>query len=89
MALTYTLPEMKRMEVGDYGATFINGTDPVTGYYWKVVAVAATVFATGTIFNGGTNPFSTQSFPALYEIMGNFTSIELVSGSIMAYKYKS
>jgi len=80
--------EIDRAKIGDYGATFINATDPVTGSFWCFNVISAAVFATGTMFNGATNPFGTQSFPALYEVKGNFSIIELVSGVGMAYHYR-
>jgi hypothetical protein len=80
--------EIQRAKIGDYGSEFISGTDPVTGSFWAFDCVGATVFATGTMFNGATNPFGSQSFPALYQIRGNFSVIELVSGVGMAYKYR-
>ncbi len=86
MNLSYQ--ELVRLERGDYGATYIGGTDPISGSFGAVSVIAAAVFATGTTFGGVTNPFGAQSFPALFEVKGEFAQIELVSGAVLAYKYK-
>ena len=86
MNLSY--PELIRLERGDYSATYIPGTDPISGTFGAVSVIAAAVFATGTMYQGATNPFAAQSFPALFEIKGEFSQIELVSGAVLAYKYK-
>ncbi|MDD5065337.1 MAG: hypothetical protein PHQ35_11340 [Phycisphaerae bacterium] len=80
--------ELHRMECGDYGATFFSGTDAVSGTFWLFHTWSDTVFASGTIFNGATTDFDAATAPANCSIMGNFTQIELTSGSGMAYHYK-
>lgn len=80
--------EIDRAKVGDYGATYIGATLPITGSFWAFDVISAAVFATGTMYNGSTNPFGAQSFPALYSVRGNFSVIELVSGAGMAYHYR-
>lgn len=80
--------EILREFNGDYGATVITGTDPISGSFGCLQIVTATVMATGTNFNGTTNPFGGTTLPALLEVRGLFTDIELVSGVAIAYKYK-
>jgi hypothetical protein len=69
------------------GPTVIIDTVAVSGTWWGVQAMTNTVFATGTVFYGATNPWEGTTITAGVLIRGQFTDIELVSGSVVAYQY--
>ena len=68
------------------GSEIIADTNEHTGRWWKiVVAEADTTFAAlaGSNF---TAPGSGETFPANFEFIGNFTTIDLGAGKVLAYK---
>jgi len=78
--------ELFRAKMGDYGATMIVATLPVTGPFCAFHVWQDTIFASGTVFNGSTTDFSAATAPSNLIIRGYFDFIELVSGNGMAYK---
>lgn len=87
MALQGNLNELKRHEMGQYTNTVITGTDATSGDWWAVLCLSETVFATGTVYGGATNPFSATSVAAGTKIPGIWSQIELVSGAVVAFQY--
>jgi len=75
------------LQLGTYGSLLVNDTNPVTGSFGRISVVSAAVFASltsptltlqGTVVSG-------SSFPANFELQGEFTTFALKSGTIMAY----
>ena len=76
-------------ERDDYaaGGIYINDTTTRTGRFWKVRVVSTTRFDTGTSVNIDNFPNDgTISIFSNTEIIGNFESIQLFSGAVIAYK---
>ena len=80
------------MSIGYQGSTLITDTEVHNGEWSKVVPYEATVFTTLTdasrnqIASEGGNAIAGESFPALMEITGRFSTITLASGAVIAYK---
>ena len=73
-------------ELGTNGITVIAGTNQVDGKFNGIQMVTSTVFAGLT--SSGTTPVSAitiPTFPAGFVLNGNFTSIKLTSGQVIAY----
>ena len=83
---TYTVQEAQNAALGQNGAVIIDGTDEITGPFVAVTALAAAVVDTSecTTNLSGTVP-ATFAIPAGTTIYGRFDSIELDSGSVIAY----
>lgn len=80
----------RQLDYGRHGSDLIVDTTTVAGA-WNVIAILeATVFSVLsvvqstdlTITSGG---LAAATFPAGLEIRGNFTSIRLASGAVLAY----
>ncbi len=82
----YTVLEAMNVQLGQLGFTFISDTNQVNGHYSAIQCVTTTVIATltGTLIDG--NPLTGVSIPAGTVIRGDFSSIALTSGSVIAYK---
>ena len=77
--------ELKRAELGQYGATFISDTAVHAGDWYAIQVVAdATFNALTDNWDGNTN--TGVAFSAGAILYGHFTSIDLTSGSVIAYK---
>ena len=70
---------------GQGGALVMNGASEATGSWKRLKIITNTVFAelVDPALEGSTAGIT---FPANYEIFGNFTKIRLTSGSLIAYK---
>jgi len=71
--------------VGYLGSIYINDTNAHTGVWRKIYIVSETVFATLTDALMSGTPTGV-AFPAGAVITGNFTTIDLTSGAVIAYK---
>ena len=73
---------------GAEGSLYINDTDAHTGIFFAVHCTEATVFAdlTGNMENESALISDATSFAAGSVISGRFTSIDLTSGAVIAYK---
>jgi len=69
------------------GPDVVTDTIAISGSWWGVQAMVNTVFATGTVFYGTANPWGATTITAGVLIRGQFSDIELVSGSVVAYQY--
>jgi ABC-type polysaccharide/polyol phosphate export permease len=68
------------------GSTYITGTSSVQGPFWAFTALQATVLAAGTVWgdlNGA--PVAAMPIPAGVTVYGFIESIQLTSGSVIAY----
>jgi hypothetical protein len=74
------------MNIGYKGSELITDTAVHTGSWKMVVPYEATVFTTLTDTNRTGNSIASESFPANFLLMGNFTTITLASGAVVAYK---
>ena len=73
-------------ELGSNGITVIAGTNQVDGKFGALQTITSTVFA-GLTSTGTTSvsAIAIPTFPAGFVLNGNFTSIKLTSGSVIAY----
>lgn len=72
---------------GRQGGELLIGTDTATGSFRKIKVINETVFAgltDSSIMNIG--DITSLTIPAGVEIGGNFTSIQLTSGAVIAYR---
>ena len=79
--------EALNIQVGQTGATIIDGTDEITGPFVAITALEASVVDTSecdVTWLSGTIP-ATFKIPSGATIYGRFESIELDSGSVIAY----
>jgi hypothetical protein len=69
------------------GGVIIGGTTAVTGKFGEIYALSATVVAALTSVSPGqlTGDATALPIPAGSSIFGNFTSITLTSGKVIAY----
>jgi len=67
------------------GSTFFNDTTSRTGTWYCIQTLAATVFTTLTDSTRGGTSVGSFSFPAGTTFFGNFTTIQLASGTCIAY----
>lgn len=89
MALSSSPQTYQGIAVGAFGSTIITGTAIYTGNW-----AAIRTLDSGFIFNAGTKTsnvdndsyFNGKTFAAPTEIVGNFTGIQLSSGSCIAIK---
>jgi hypothetical protein len=68
------------------GSIVITGTSLTTGPFWAITALQATVLAAGTVWgdlNGA--PVAAMPIPAGVTVYGFIESIQLTSGSGIAY----
>lgn len=77
---------MTRSISGAYGSTFISDTSVHNGSWSAIFMVEATVFNVLTDATRDGNAIAAESFPVGSTIYGNFTSIDLTSGAVIAYK---
>ena len=68
----------------DTGGTYITGTDPVTGSFYAITAIEATVIA-ALISSNLEGTLTSVPVPAGCTIYGRFSSIDLASGKVIAY----
>jgi hypothetical protein len=68
------------------GAEYISDTSPHTGRFGKIVALEDTVIAELIAMNYTGNTLTSVVFKASCELEGVFTSIDLASGSVVAYR---
>lgn len=83
----YTAAEANNLQLGQAGAVIIDGTDAVSGPFVAITGLEASVVDTSecdVTWLSGTIP-ATFKIPAGGTIYGDFTSIELDSGSVIAY----
>jgi hypothetical protein len=73
-------------ELGSNGITVIAGTNQVNGNFGGIQTITSTIFA-GLTSTGTTavSAISIPTFPAGFVLNGNFTSIRLTSGQVVAY----
>ena len=89
MALSSSPQTYQGIAVGAFGSTIITGTAIYTGNW-----AAIRTLDSGFTFSGATKTsnvdndsyFSGKTFSVLAEIVGNFTGIQLFSGSCIAIK---
>ena len=82
-----TVQESQNAKLGQAGAVIIDGTDEITGPFIAVMALEDSVVDTSecdVTWLSGTIP-ATFKIPAGGTIYGFFQSIELDSGSVIAY----
>ena len=78
--------ELKKLNKGE-GSTLFDDTTSRDGNWSAITILEATVFATLTdTTRDGTSAITGVTFPAGLTIYGNFTVIDLTSGSVIAYK---
>jgi len=81
--------EDRRTEIMSYGyreAFIVDDTDTHVGVWYKLVITEAVVFATLTRVPAYAGDAITGvSFPANHVLTGTFTTIDLTSGSLVAY----
>ena len=83
----YTVAEAQNAKLGQAGAVIIDGTDEISGPFVAVTGLEASVVDTSECdvsWLSGTVP-ATFKIPAGGTIYGYFASIELDSGSVIAY----
>ena len=83
----YTVAEAQNAKLGQDGAVIIDGTDEISGPFIAVMGLEASVVDTSECdvsWLSGTVP-ATFKIPAGGTIYGYFASIELDSGSVIAY----
>tara|TARA_B100000424_G_scaffold261543_1_gene246624 strand:- start:52 stop:333 length:282 start_codon:yes stop_codon:yes gene_type:complete len=82
----FTVVEAQNLALGQAGAVIIDGTDEITGPFIAITALSAAVVDTSecTTNLSGTVP-ATFPIPVGTTIYGQFDSIELDSGSVIAY----
>ena len=82
----FTVVEAQNAALGQNGAVIIDGTDEITGPFVAITGLEASVVDTSecTTNLSGTVP-ATFKIPAAGTIYGRFDSIELDSGSVIAY----
>ena len=83
----YTVAEAQNLQLGQNGAVIIDGTDEITGPFIAITALEASVVDTSecdVTWLSGTIP-ATFKIPVSTTIYGYFASIELDSGSVIAY----
>jgi len=68
------------------GAEYISDTDPHTGRFGKIAALEDTVIATLVAEDYTGNALTSVVLNASCEMYGVFTSIDLASGSVVAYR---
>ena len=85
----FTVVEAQNLALGQNGAVIIDGTDEITGPFIAISGLEASVVDTSecTTNLSGTVP-ATFKIPEGLTIYGQFDSIELDSGSVIAY-YKN
>jgi hypothetical protein len=75
--------------LGLNGGTYINGTDVVTGRFFAIQATEDTVIQAQasniTNLDNLCQPVDNTTLSAGTVIYGNFTSIDLTSGAVIAY----
>tara|TARA_R110000868_G_scaffold851_4_gene6432 strand:- start:3515 stop:3763 length:249 start_codon:yes stop_codon:yes gene_type:complete len=71
----------------DQGFEYISDTAAHTGAFCRLYALTAAVLNTATVVRGATgNSFAAVAIPAGGFIDGQFSSVTLTSGTIIAYK---
>jgi hypothetical protein len=82
----FSVIEAQNLALGQNGAVIIDGTDEITGPFIAVTSLAAAVVDTSecTTNLSGTVP-GTFAIPVGTTIYGQFDSIELDSGAVIAY----
>ena len=70
----------------DQGFEYIDDTAAHTGAFCRLYAVAAAVISTATVRGASGNTFGTVPIPAGGYIDGQFSSVTLASGKVIAYK---
>ena len=82
----FTVSEAQNLALGQNGAVIIDGTDEITGPFIAITGLEASVVDTSecTTNLSGTVP-ATFKIPEATTIYGWFDSIELDSGSVIAY----
>ena len=74
------------MERSDYnGAVYIADTTEVTGRFWAITALEATVINTESVADYSGSSISAMPIPVGTTIYGNFSKIKLTSGKVLAY----
>lgn len=87
MALQGDMIELMRHFMGQHGANVIIDTTAVSGDWHSVLCLSDTAFATGTTYNGATNPFGATTVVGGTRIPGIWTDLELASGAVVAFSF--
>jgi hypothetical protein len=75
------------MDRSDYnGAVYITDTTARSGRFWAIQALEAAVINTATVADYTGDSISGLPVPVGTTIYGNFTSIKLTSGKVLAYR---
>jgi hypothetical protein len=85
--LDQALREGQRAGLGLLGTTLISAAGAHTGHWWCVVPLADATFTTLTDALRDGDTFVGQTFPKGVPIPGDFSVIDLATGSCLAYKY--
>jgi hypothetical protein len=82
-----SIPRMTEiLNIGFQGATFISDTAVRNGNWRLIIPIENTAFTTLTDSNLDGNTTAGETFPTNFPLYGNFTTITLASGAVMAYK---
>jgi len=71
---------------GMLGGNYIADTSTHTGTWTTIDCVTDTVFDSSTVCNIAGLAASNATFPAGKQLFGNFTTVKLTSGSVIAYQ---
>lgn len=74
---------MERSEYG--GAVYIADTTEVSGRFWAVTALEASVLNSATVVDYSGSSISGMPIPVGATIYGNFSKVKLTSGKVLAY----
>ena len=95
-----TVQEAQNAQMGQNGATFISDNDAHTGKFVAITIVEDTIFATltaadgdflygtgsGAGFDSNGDNCASVTFPAGMTIYGRWSTIDLTSGKVIAYR---
>lgn len=79
-----TPAEYQAAQIGAYGLCYHGTTDAVTGNFWRVEILTDTIFTTNTIESGAAQAFGGATMPVGAVFIGDFTVIDIASGSLVA-----
>ena len=74
-----------QFDSGANGGVLINTTTTYNGYFYAIQVISAAVFA-NIAGNLSGDPYAQQTFLPGTVLYGSFTSVQLASGSVIAYK---
>jgi len=81
----FSVKEAQNLIIGRVGSNLLNDTSVHTGKWFAITIISDAIFTTLTSSNltGSTTGIT---FPAGIQIYGDFTTITLTSGTVLAYK---